>query len=181
MGEIILALVGKELKFCESTSESRSGARTEVRISRNKKTKLPTKNLLYQSGVFINDFLEMRKFSTEAQKICSELNLEEIWKIMGQELEKNGNQNVDIGDIADLLDLDNSPHLIPALYLHINENPMFFSIVGNSLIIHSPEKVEATKDKQINAEREYKAEQELADGLNNKSMPTNLTDHQVQL
>ena len=181
MGEIILALVGKELKFCESTSESRSGARTEVRISRNKKTKLPTKNLLYQSGVFINDFLEMRKFSTEAQKICSELNLEEIWKIMGQELEKNGNQNVDIGDIADLLDLNNSPHLIPALYLHINENPMFFSIVGNSLIIHSPEKVEATKDKQINAEREYKDEQELADGLNNKSMPTNLTDHQVQL
>ena len=181
MGEIVLALVGKELKFCESTSESRSGARTEVRISRNKKTKLPTKNLLYQSGIFINDFLEMRKFSTEAQKISSELNLEEIWKIMGQELEKNGNQNVDIGDIADLLDLNNSPHLIPALYLHINENPMFFSIVGNSLIIHSPEKVEATKDKQINAAREYKDEQELADGLNNKSMPTNLTDHQVQL
>mgnify|MGYP003308373161 FL=1 len=181
MGEIILALVGKELKFCESTSESRSGARTEVRISRNKKTKLPTKNLLYQSGVFINDFLEMRKFSTEAQKICSELNLEEIWKIMGQELEKNGNQNVDIGDIADLLDLNNSPHLIPALYLHINENPMFFSIAGNSLVIHSPEKVEATKGKQIDAEREYKDEQELADGLNNKSMPTNLTDHQVQL
>ena len=85
MGEIILALVGKELKFCESTSESTSGARTEVKVSRNKKTKLPTKNLLYQSGVFINDFLEMRKFSTEAQKICSELNLEEIWKIMGQE------------------------------------------------------------------------------------------------
>ena len=132
MGEIVLALVGKELKFCESTSESTSGARTEVRISRNKKTKLPTKNLVYQSGVFIDNFLEMRKFSTEAQKICSELNLEEIWKLMDRELEKNGNRNVDLGDIADLLDLKNSPHLIAALYLHINENPMFFSLNKNN-------------------------------------------------
>ena len=181
MGEIVLALVGKELKFCESTSESTSGARTEVRISRNKKTKLPTKNLVYQSGVFIDDFLEMRKFSTEAQKICSQLNLEEIWKIMAQELEKNGNQNVDIGDIADLLDLKNSPHLIAALYLHINENPMFFSLNKNNLVIHSHETGEATEAKQRKAKREYRDEVELADAITNKSIPANLTDHQLQL
>jgi len=181
MGEIVLALVGKELKFCESTSESTSGARIEVRISRNKKTKLPTKNLVYQSGVFINDFLEIQKFSTESRKLCSELNLEGIWKLMDQELEKNGTHNVDIGDIGDLLDLENSPHLIAALYLHINENPMFFSMNKNNLIIHSRETVEATKAKQIKAEREYKEEVELADGINNKSIPANLTDHQLQL
>ena len=181
MGEIVLALVGKELKFCESTSESTSGARTEVRISRNKKTKLPTKNLVYQSGVFIDDFLEMRKFSTEAQKICSELNLEGIWKLMDQELEKNGNSNVDIGDIADLLDLKNSPHLIAALYLHINENPMFFSLNKNNLVIHSHETVEATEAKQRKAKRECRDEVELADAITNKSIPANLTDHQLQL
>ena len=181
MGEIVLALVGRELKFCESTSGSTSGARTEVKVSRNKKTKLPTKNLVYQSGVFIDDFLEMRKFSTEAQKICSQLNLEEIWKIMAQELEKNGNYNVDIGDIADLLDLKNSPHLIAALYLHINENPMFFSLNKNNLVIHSHETVEATEAKQRKAKRECRDEVELADAITNKSIPANLTDHQLQL
>ena len=181
MGEIVLALVGKELKFCESTSGSTSGARTEVKVSRNKKTKLPTKNLVYRSGVFINDFLEIQNFSTEAQKICSELNLEGIWKLMDQELEKNGNYNVDIGDIADLLDLKNSPHLIAALYLHINENPMFFSLSKNKLVIHSRETVEVTEARQIKQEREYRDEVELADAINNKSIPANLTDHQLQL
>ena len=41
----------------------------------------------------------------------------------------------------------------------------------NNLIIHSRETVEATKAKQIKAEREYKDEMELANGINNKSIP----------
>ena len=181
MGEIVLALVSKELKFCELTSESTSGARIEVRVSRNKKTKLPTRNLVYRSGILINHFVELQKFSTRAQKICSELNLKKTWEIMNRNLEKNEEHSVEISNIADLLELETNQCLIAALYLHINENPLFFSMSKNNLVIHSPATIEAIESNRIKAEREHKDELDLADRFNKNSMPTHLTDHQLNL
>lgn len=181
MGEIVLALVSKDLKLCESTSESTSGARIEVKTSRNKKTKLPTKNLVYQSGVFIDDFQELQKFSATSKNICNQLNLKQAWEIMTQGLENDEEINVDIRNVVDLLDLGNSPHLIAALYIHINENPLFFSLNKNSLILHSAERVDGIKVAKLKSAAEYKDEQELADALIRKSIPDNLSDHQSQL
>ena len=58
---------------------------------------------------------------------------------------------------------------------------MFFSLNKNNVVIHSHETVEATEAKQRKAKREYRDEVELADAITNKSIPANLTDHQLQL
>ena len=58
MGEIAIALLSKELKFCELSSEPSNSTRIEVKVGKNKRAKIPTKNLIYRSGIHVSDVVE---------------------------------------------------------------------------------------------------------------------------
>ena len=181
MGEIAIALLSKELKFCELSSESSNSTRIEVKVGRNKRAKIPNKNLIYRSGIHVSDAIDLQKFSSVATQMSETLDLHLAWELLSQDLIENETQQIDIYEIADLLDFEKDPYLISAIYLHIHKDSLFFSIYENNLLLHSPQNVESIKTARIRSNSENEDEQTLIDAIKNQSIPPNLSDHQTQL
>ena len=161
MGEIAIALLSKELKFCELSSESSNSTRIEVKVGRNKRAKIPNKNLIYRSGIHISDAIDLQKFSSVATQMSETLDLHLAWELLSQDLIENETQQIDIYEIADLLDFEKDPYLISAIYLHIHKDSLFFSIYENNLLLHSPQNVESIKTARIRSNGENEDEQTL--------------------
>ncbi len=181
MGEIAIALLSKELKFCELSSESSNNTRIEVKVGRNKRAKIPNKNLIYKSGIHVSDAIDPQKFSSVAAQMSETLDLHLAWELLSQNLIENETEQIDVYEIADLLDFERDPYLIAAIYLHIHKDSLFFSIYENGLLIHSPQNVESVKTARIRANRENEGEQTLIKAIKNQSIPSNLSNHQSQL
>ena len=181
MGEIAIALLSKELMFCELASESVNNTRIEVKVGRNKRAKLSNKNLIYRSGIHVSDAIDPQKFSSVATQMSKSLDLHLAWELLSQDLIENKPQHIEVYEIADLLDFEKDPYLIAAIYLHIHEDSLFFSIYENSLLIHSPRNVEAIKTARIRSNTENEDEQTLINAIKNQSIPPNPSDHQLQL
>jgi exoribonuclease-2 len=181
MGEIAIALLSKELKFCELSSESSNNTRIEVKVGRNKRAKIPNKNLIYKSGIHVSDAIDPQKFSSVAAQMSETLDLHLAWELLSQNLIENETEQIDVYEIADLLDFEKDPYLIAAIYLHIHKDSLFFSIYENGLLIHSPQNVESVKTARIRANRENEGEQTLIKAIKNQSIPSNLSNHQSQL
>ena len=181
MGEIAIALLSKELMFCELASESVNNTRIEVKVGRNKRAKLSNKNLIYRSGIHVSDAIDPQKFSSVATQMSKSLDLHLAWELLSQDLIENKPQHIEVYEIADLLDFEKDPYLIAAIYLHIHKDSLFFSIYENSLLIHSPRNVEAIKTARIRSNTENEDEQTLINAIKNQSIPPNPSDHQLQL
>jgi exoribonuclease-2 len=181
MGEIAIALLNKELKFCELSSESSNNTRIEAKVGRNKRAKIPYKNLIYRSGIHVNDAIDPQKFSSVATQMSETLDLHLAWELLSQNLIENETEQIDVYKISDLLDFEKDPYLIAAIYLHIHKDSLFFSIYENGLLIHSPQNVEAVKTARVRSNRENEDEQTLIKSIKNQSIPSNLSDHQSQL
>ncbi len=181
MGEIAIALLSKELKFCELSSESSNNTRIEVKVGRNKRAKIPNKNLIYKSGIHVSDAIDPQKFSSVAAQMSKTLDLHLAWELLSQNLIENETEQIDVYEIADLLDFEKDPYLIAAIYLHIHKDSLFFSIYENGFLIHSPQTVESVQTARIRSNRENEGEQTLIKAIKNQSIPSNLSDHQSQL
>ena len=181
MGEIAIALLSKELKFCELSSEPSNNTRIEVKVGRNKRAKIPNKNLIYRSGIHVSDVVDPQKFSSVVTEISETLDLHLAWELLSQHLIEKETQEIHVCEIADLLDFEKDPYLIAAIYLHIHKDSLFFSIYENRILIHSPQNVESIKATRIRSNRENEDEQTLIDAIKTQSIPHNLSDHQSEL
>ena len=181
MGEIAIALLSKELKFCELSLESSNNTRIEVKMGRNKRAKISNKSLIYKSGIHVSDAVDPQKFSSVATQISETLDLHLAWELLSQHLIENDTQQIHVCEIADLLDFEKDPYLIAAIYLHIHKDSLFFSIYENRLLIHSPQNVESIKTARIRSNRENEDEQTLINAIKTQSIPSNLSDHQSKL
>jgi len=106
MGEIAIALLSKELKFCELSSESSNSTRIEVKVGRNKRSKIPNKNLIYRSGIHVSDTVDPQKFSLVVTEISETLDLHLSWELLTQHLIEKETQEIHVCEIADLLDFE---------------------------------------------------------------------------